>query len=160
MEIQTLEGVVTEADMNWLLSRLVRPGSAVRQISVSLIPGKVLVSLDGDIPLIGSRTINAQLSPLLKDGRVYLTLEKLDVPLVPRSLVCAWVASQAKADYLSASGNELVVDVKTLLSKVRLKATISRLDVHQGFILLSANQEVLTNKQELIERQNSLDCEP
>lgn len=139
MEIHNLTGSVSESDLNWFLSKLVRPGSAVKQITVSLVPGRVLVNLSGDIPLIGNRDIHAELVPSVRDDRVHLTLTRLDIPLVPRALVCRWIASQAAVDYLSSAGNDLVVDVSVLLKRIRLTARITGIEVQQGFALLSAN---------------------
>ncbi|MGQ9525760.1 MAG: hypothetical protein ACUVTZ_13105 [Armatimonadota bacterium] len=139
MKIHNLTGTISEDDLNWLLGMLVRPGSAVKQIAVTLVPGKVLVSLSGDIPLIGDRSIHAELVPSVHDDKVHLTLTHLDIPLVPRALVCRWIASQAAVDYLSSAGNDLVVDVQLLLKKVRLDARITGIEVQHGTVVLSAN---------------------
>jgi|GEM_PF-1868798 hypothetical protein len=138
MEIISLEGAITEADLNWMLAKLIRPGSAVKEISVALVPGKVLVTLTGEIPLVGNRSVRAELVSSVHEDVVHLTLTRLDIPLVPRAMVCAWVAAQAKVDYLSASGNSLVVNMPLLLDKVRLRARVTGLDVQQGIAYLTA----------------------
>ena len=85
------------------------------------------------MPVVGDRTVNAEFTPEMRGAELWLCLERVDIPLLPRAAVVSLVASAVHRTELRAEGPCLVLDLPALFAQYEVATTVSSIAVDSGF---------------------------
>lgn len=141
MQITHLEARLPEETLNHWLSRWIKKRGFLQQIAIRLIPGAIEIQINGLLPLLGSHPILARVTPIVSNGMIFFHLDNFNLPLIPQTLLCRWLAHLINHPSLTAEGENLKVNLSSLLASYSIEMEIKEIVIERGFLrLISGSQ--------------------
>ncbi|MBW3625945.1 MAG: hypothetical protein KY468_21335 [Armatimonadetes bacterium] len=124
--------ILEQGTLNRIAQEHLPKTETLRSLNLELLPGLIRLHIDGTLPLVGNRTVVADLSVSLQGNELWLRLEKTNVPLIPKAAIVSIVASQANINGLRAEGASLVLNMVEAFAYYELQTQVNTVHVEQG----------------------------
>lgn len=134
IRIPALDLILEQDTLNRMAQEWIPKSQALRSVSLELQSNMIRLTLDGRLPLVGDRSITADLSVDLRGDEVWLRLERTSVPLIPKPAVVSLVVSSAKLDALRADGPNMVLDLARLFRQYEVETHVHGIAVEPGSV--------------------------
>jgi hypothetical protein len=131
IRIPALDLILEMDTLNHILQEWIPKSKALRSLAIELCPGVIRLNIDGRLPMLGDRSMTADLSVELRGDEVWLKLERMSVPL-PKAAVVGLIASQARQEALRAEGSSLVFDLSVLFRRYEIATQIQSITAEAG----------------------------
>ena len=141
IRIPALDVILEQGTLNRIAAEHLPKSDKLRSLSIELNPGMIRLIIDGSFPMLGDRTVTADLSVTLQGNEMWLRLERTNVPLVPKGAIVGIVATQVKVEGLRAEGSALVLDMVRAFSHYELETTVKVLHVDRGYMRIICQSE-------------------
>jgi hypothetical protein len=132
IRIPALDVTLEQDTLNRIARERMPKTEALRNLTVEMLPGLIRLFIDGSLPLVGNRTVEADLSVSLNGNELWLKLEKTNVPLIPKAAIVGLVASQVNLEGVRAEGASLIVDLVRLFAEFELETQVNTVMVDRG----------------------------
>lgn len=136
IRIPALDLILEQDTLNRIAQTRLPKTESLRSLVIELLPGMIRLNIDGTLPLVGNRTVVADLSVGLQGNELLLRLEKTNVPLIPKAAIVGVVAGQVSLPGLRAEGATLILDLMPLFSKYEIQTQVNTVIVERGSMRL------------------------
>lgn len=134
IRIPALDVLLEQSTLNKIAMEHLPKSDALRSLAIEMMPGMIRLNIDGKFPMLGDRTVVADLSVALQGNEIWLKLERTNVPLIPKGAIVGIVASQVNVEGVRAEGASLIVDLVRLFSHYEVETTVNTVVVEQRYM--------------------------
>jgi hypothetical protein len=132
IRIPALDVILEQDTLNRIAREHLPKTESLRNLRIEMLPGMIRLHIDGSLPLVGNRTVEADLSVALNGNELWQKLEKTNVPLIPKAAIVGIVASQVNLEGMRAEGATLIVDLVRLFARYELQTQVNTVIVDRG----------------------------